>query len=99
MTATPVMTDEQAAQTLEALKRRWGALRDRKIRAEADVARLEKELAAAEADAVEKFGTASLDDLRAIVVEARTANAQALADFEAAIAESEARLADINANV
>mgnify|MGYP001340694657 CR=1 FL=1 len=94
-TPTPVMNDEQALKTLEELKRRWNALRDRKIRGQADIQRLRTELDAACKEAEEKFGTSDLDQLRAMVVEVRTANAEATQKFEASLNEAEARLNDI----
>ena len=89
-----MLSDEQAIQLLERRKRQWSALRDRKIRAQADSGRLRKELEDARRDAAEKFGSDDLDLLRADVVRIRTGNAEALREFGEILDRAEAFLAD-----
>jgi len=89
--------DEQSAQRLAQLTRRWSSLRDIGLQNRGNVERIESEIEAASRDAEERFGTSDLDALRAIVVRAREEDAAALDAFEASIAQAEARLREIRA--
>lgn len=71
---------------------RYEALREKRIRNEADVARMEADLAECERLAVEELGTSNTDDIRAIVRRNYEANTAAVDAFEAAVADVEARL-------
>ena len=90
------LTDGNAAQVLQDLRRRHGALRDRKIQVEATAERLRKDLEEAEKSATERFGTSDVDKLREIVTAAREANARALDECKANLDGVEAGLAGLN---
>lgn len=91
-----LMNDEQALKKLEDLKRNWSALRERQIRCKADIERLSQEESDAGADAVARFGTSDLDELRAQVVGVRTNVATTLDEFSQIIEKAQAALEALN---
>lgn len=60
--------DQKALATIETARRKHSEFRDMRVRALADVERLQAEEASGLADIQEKFGANSVDELRAIVV-------------------------------
>lgn len=88
-------TEAQNRQRLDQLKPRYERLNSDRIRNEAEIERLEVELAAAEKEATEVFGTTDGDAIRAAIQDSRIKATEAVDAFENAIAEIETGLAAI----
>ena len=91
MTA-PTRTDSENLQRLEALRPLHEALKAERIRAESDIARLERELEEARQAARAQFGTDDEDEIRRLIEAARARNTDAVEAFAAMLQGIAARL-------
>lgn len=87
------MMQQNDADRLKQLRRRHQDLRDRRIRDEAELQRVEEGLATEIAEAEKAFGTADPEKLRTMLQTMEEQNARALDDFEKKVAGVEAGLA------
>ena len=85
------------ADRLKQLRQRHQNLRDRRIRDDAELQRLDQALASEIAEAERQFGTSDPDKLRAMLTKMEADNAKALDEFERAVSSVEAGLASARA--
>ncbi|MEH3146673.1 MAG: hypothetical protein PGN34_15280 [Methylobacterium frigidaeris] len=93
MTTTRTSQDAAALKRLETLRPTYERLREDRIRAESDVARLTRELEVARAQAREELGTDDEAEIRAMIEAVRAENARQVAEFAEAVQEVRDRLA------
>lgn len=89
MSITPPGAAKSVTDQLKELQVKHQALKDRKIRLEAELANAQRELASAQAEAESEFGTSDLEELRALYDETEQKNAAAIAGFAEKLSEIE----------
>jgi adenylosuccinate synthase len=81
--------EEDQIKKLETLKKKNAKLNEQLLLKSAEQKRLQEELNALEKEALELFGTSSLDDLRSILVQKRKENNSILEEYETSILDIE----------
>ncbi len=92
MALTPPTPSKSAADQLKALQVKHQALKDRKIRLQTEMETAQRELAAAQREAEEAFGTSDVDQLRNLYDETERENAAKIEAFGAQLADIEKML-------
>lgn len=89
------MIAKTPAQQLEDLKTRLAALQERRTRVQVKLEAEKQALAEAQAEARAMFGTADLEELRALYRQRQQDNDKALQEFASALEDAERRLTDV----
>lgn len=87
--------DSQVEQELNELRRQYGQLRDRKVRAEEAVAQLTLQLETLKKQAEAEYGTSDLAELQQLLEEKRTQNEAVVASYREHIQQIQADLAQV----
>jgi hypothetical protein len=95
MAATKQTLFAGEVQSMEQLQARYRQLHNRQIEAKANLKNAERQLAELRREAVEKYGTDSLDDLREKLARMKTENETKRHDYQASLDKIESDLADV----
>ena len=88
-------SDQQLQQELEQLKKEYGTLRDRKLRAEEALKSKSEQLSELEQKAEQEYGTSDPERLTALLEEKRAENSKLVADYRAHLEGVKASLAQV----
>ncbi|MCC5876762.1 MAG: hypothetical protein JJU11_11135 [Candidatus Sumerlaeia bacterium] len=84
-------------QDIEELRERFETLREQRTTAQADLRNVEEQLAKLKAQALEKYGTDDLGELRKKLDEMRTENERKRTEYQAHLDGIDKQLADLEA--
>lgn len=87
--------DSQVEQELNALRRQYEQLRDRKVRTEEAVAQLSHQLETLKQQAEAEYGTSDLKELQQLLEEKRKQNEEVVAKYREHVQQVQADLAQV----